>query len=122
MIIIAFSIYFEGNAWTIAIVLFVYFFGINTIFLRVLDEKVVRQLSAGVFVPTYGFRFWGSIVMALIISVFAAYFFLKTFERDVFPAIHFGLGLMAILTAFVSPKFREIETSESLYPEYDVFE
>lgn len=119
---IVFAIAFGGNSLSIAVLIFIYFFGATLIFIKVSGEDAVAKLSSGEVLAIYGPRFWLLMAVGAIASCISGYLFFKSFNVTIFPAIHFGLGTMSILTAFVSPRLMPGDPMHSRFPENEIFD
>ncbi len=119
---IAFAIVFGGNAWSSAILVLIYFVGATLIFIKVAGEHEVEKLASGEIVAIYGLRFWLPMTVGAIASIMLGFLFYKNSSVTEFAGIHFGLGAMSVLTAFVSPRFKHGEATRNRFPENDILD
>ena len=98
---------------TIVILLLLYFIGIPIQFSKCLPESDARKLADGSMYATYDRRFWMRICLGFLTSVLAATIIYKKSYLPLGPSILVGLGLTAILTAFVSPNVEMLKDPDT---------
>jgi len=109
--IIALIFAFIGATDVIAIVVLLtaYFVGIPIQFYKTLPADEARQLSEGRIISILGRRFWIPISLGVIAAIIAAFTMKNLYDLSTGSTILVALGVAAILTAFVSPRFETVE-------------
>ena len=85
------------------ILVVIYFYGSSYLFVLILsDEEKTNLVKFGI---SYNRRFWMSIIVGALASIFLSAFYYFKFKSDLMSSILIGLGLLSILTSFVSSKY-----------------
>ena len=97
---------------TITFLLIGYFVGIPIQFQKTLPADELQRLSEGKIVAVLGKRFWIPILVGVLIAIIAAFTIKNYYELSIGSAVLLTLGIAAILTAFVSPRFKTVDEPE----------
>ena len=93
-------------------VLIAYFIGIPLQFYKTLPDEDASLLSSGQIIAIMGRRFWGLIALGVVSAIALTFVIRANYHQSISSSILTCLGMTAILTAFVSPKYKRIDEPE----------
>lgn len=105
LISICFGAFTKAGFWTIIAMLLIYLVGSIGFFLKGLSSEEVANLENVEI--TYGKQYWFPLIGGLFASILIAVIYFTQIQSRISSAILVGLGSMAALTAFISPKYNE---------------
>jgi len=103
------SIYFgaltDAGVWTIIALIVLYFVGSFFLFYRGLSSEERGNLETVEI--SYGKQYWFPLISGLCASIIIGVIYFTKIQSRLSSTFLVGLGAMAVLTAFVSPKYNE---------------
>jgi len=95
----------DVGIWALIVLVVVYFQGSGYVFSHFMSAEDQSKLET--IEISYGTKYWIQLGLGAIISIgISAYYFFQ-FVPGFVSAIFVGVGLMSVLTAFVSPEYNE---------------
>jgi len=95
----------NAGLWSALGLITVYFVGSVYLFFKSLSAE--EQLNLETIEVSYGVKYWVPLVFGAMVSLGISTFYFVKYEARFMSAMLVGLGLMSVLTAFISPNYNE---------------